>query len=145
MLCEEKSMVLKEEKSIAAVLYYHKEYLLLKYGLGHWEFVKGHIEPGETEKETIMRELKEETGIADAMIIEGFKENYDYFFTSGKNKIHKFVTCYLIKSYTQDISLSYEHVGYKWLPFKSARKQLTYNNAKKILTKAHNFQILTSN
>ncbi|MEJ2296757.1 MAG: NUDIX domain-containing protein, partial [Candidatus Lokiarchaeota archaeon] len=132
-------MVLKEEKSIAAVLYHQNKYLLLKYGLGHWEFVKGHIEQDETEKETIMRELEEETGIIDAEIIEGFKENYDYFFTSGKNKIHKFVTCYLIKSNTREVLLSYEHVGYKWLPFKSARKKLTYDNAKRILTKGHTF------
>jgi bis(5'-nucleosidyl)-tetraphosphatase len=70
-------MIIKEEKSIAAVVYNQNEYLLLKYGLGHWEFVKGHIEKGETEKETIMRELEEETGITDASIIEGFKEKYN--------------------------------------------------------------------
>ncbi|MFW9929740.1 MAG: bis(5'-nucleosyl)-tetraphosphatase [Candidatus Thorarchaeota archaeon] len=138
-------MDLKEEKSIAAIVYYQKEYLLLKYGLGHWEFVKGHIERDETEKDTIMRELEEETSITDASIIDGFSEKYDYYFTWGGNKIHKFVTCYLIKSNTQDVSLSYEHVGYKWLPFKSARKQLTYDNAKRILTKAYNFRTLTSN
>lgn len=144
MHCEGTSVLLKEEKSIAAVIYYRNKYLLLKYGLGHWEFVKGHLEEDETEKETIMRELEEETGITDASIIEGFNEQYDYFFTSGGKRIHKFVNCYLLKSNTREVTLSYEHVGYKWLPFKEAIKQLTYDNAKRILTKAHNFRNLTS-
>jgi len=138
-------VVLKEEKSIAGVVYHRNNYLLLKYGLGHWEFVKGHIEEDETEKETIMRELEEETGITNASIIEGFNEQYDYFFTSRGKKIHKFVKSYLLKSNTREVTLSYEHVGYKWLPFKEAIKQLTYDNAKRILTKAHNFRNLTSN
>lgn len=137
-------METKEEKSVAAVVYYEKDYLLLKYGLGHWEFVKGHIEQGETEKETIMRELEEETAITDASIITGFSEKYDYYFTSGSKKIHKFVICYLIESNTKKVRLSYEHIGYKWLPFKKAIEKLTYDNAKRILTNAHNFRVLTS-
>ena len=137
-------MLIKEERSIAAVVYYQKQYLLLKYGLGHWEFVKGHIEQGETEEKTIMRELEEETAITDASIIKGFTDKYNYFFTSGDKKIHKFVTCYLIKSNTQEVKLSYEHIGYKWLSFNKAVKQLTFSNAKRILTNAHNFRALTS-
>jgi 8-oxo-dGTP pyrophosphatase MutT (NUDIX family) len=137
-------MVPKEEYSIAAVVYNQDEYLLLKYGLGHWEFVKGHIEANETEKETIIRELEEETSITDATITEGFIEKYEYFFNSKGRRIHKFVHCYLIKSNTRDVKLSFEHVGYRWLPFKNAIKLLTYNNAKRILKKAHNFRLLTS-
>ena len=137
-------MDLIEENSVAAVVYYKNEYLLLKYGLGHWEYAKGHMEKEETEKETIMRELEEETGIKEASIIEGFNEKYDYVFTSKGKKIHKFVSCYLIKSNTRDVTLSFEHVGYKWLSFQKAIKQLSYANAKKILKKAHNFRLLTS-
>jgi len=144
MLYELISMKLKEERSVAAVVYYQEEYLLLKYGLGHWEFVKGHIEENETERETIMRELEEETGITEASIIKGFKEKYNYSFSLGGNKIHKFVACYLVRSNTREVSLSYEHVGYKWLPFKEAINQVTYDNAKRILIKAHNFRNLTS-
>lgn len=91
-----------------------------------------------------MRELVEETGINDAKIIERFSEKYDYFFISRGKKVHKFVICYLIKSHTQEVTLSYEHVGYKWSAFKKAVKQLIYDNAKKILINAHNFRALTS-
>ncbi|MFX1266837.1 MAG: NUDIX domain-containing protein [Promethearchaeota archaeon] len=136
-------MSLKEEKSVAAIVYYEDEYLLLKYGLGHWEFVKGHIEPGETETETIMRELKEETGIDSANIVNGFNEVYDYYFKFRGQKIHKRVSCYLIKSRTKDVNLSFEHEGFKWLTIDKAIKQVTYDNAKELLKKAKKFRSST--
>jgi len=74
-------MSLKEEFSVAAIVYHKNEYLLLKYGLGHWEFVKGHKEENESDEQTILRELEEETSITDAIIIKGYKENYEYYFT----------------------------------------------------------------
>lgn len=129
-------MNLIEEKSVAAIVYYEDEYLLLKYGLGHWEFVKGHIEPGETEEETIMRELKEETGIDSAKIVNGFNEDYDYYFKFKGQKIHKRVSCYLIKSNTKDVKISFEHEDFKWLTIDKAIRRVTYDNAKELLKKA---------
>ena len=133
-------MSVKEEKSVAAIVYHNNEYLLLKYGLGHWEFVKGHIEEGETEDETIMRELEEETGIRAAHIVQGFKEGYDYSFKFKGKKIYKTVICYLIESHTKDVEISYEHEDYKWLPIDKAIKQVTYKNAKELLKKANKFR-----
>jgi len=126
----------KEEKSVAAIVYYEDEYLLLKYGLGHWEFVKGHIEPGETEEETIMRELKEETGIDNAKIVNGFNEDYEYYFKFKGQKIHKSVSCYLIKSNTKDVKISFEHEDFIWLTIDKAIRKVTYDNAKELLKKA---------
>jgi bis(5'-nucleosidyl)-tetraphosphatase len=134
------TMSLTEEFSVAAIVYHRKEYLLLKYGVGHWEFVKGHKEKNETDEQTILRELREETSIIDAMIIKGFNEKYDYFFTQKNKSIHKFVTCYLIQSNTKQVTLSFEHADFAWLPFQKAFKRLTYDNAKKLLEKAHNFR-----
>ncbi len=133
-------MRVKEEKSVAAIVYHHNEYLLLKYGLGHWEFVKGHIEEGETEEETIIRELKEETGITNAHIVKRFKEDYEYSFKFKGQIIHKFVRCYLIESNNKDVKLSYEHEDFKWLPIDKAIKQVTYKNAKILLKKAYEFR-----
>jgi 8-oxo-dGTP pyrophosphatase MutT (NUDIX family) len=133
-------MSFTEEFSIAGIVYYGEEYLLLKYGLGHWEFVKGHKETNETDERTILRELQEETRITDAAVIKGFKEKYDYAFTQNKKKIHKFVTCYLIQSNSKQVILSYEHVDFAWLPFDNAIKRLTYDNAKRLLIKAHKFR-----
>jgi len=133
-------MNLREEFSVAAIIYNKNEYLLLKYELGHWEFVKGHKEENESDEQTILRELEEETSITDAKIVDGFKEKYDYYFTFKSQRIHKYVNCYLIKSNTKEVKISYEHEDYVWLPFHKALKQLTYNNAKQLLKKAEKFQ-----
>lgn len=39
------------------------EILLVRYGHDHWGFPKGRMEPGETEEETAIREVREETGV----------------------------------------------------------------------------------
>ncbi|TFF88034.1 MAG: NUDIX domain-containing protein, partial [Promethearchaeota archaeon] len=99
----------------------------------------GHQEEGETNKQTILRELKEETGIEDAEIVDNFKEKYDYFFRFKGNLIHKNVDCYLIKAKDQSVQLSFEHVDYAWLPIDRAIKKATYENAKRILKKTKKF------
>ena len=131
---------MKEEFSVAAVVFNEDEYLLLKYELGHWGFVKGHKEKGESNEETILRELKEESGITDAVIIKGFNENYDYYFKFKGEKIHKRVKCFLIRSNTKDVKLSFEHVGYAWLRLKEAIKLASFSNSKNILKKAAKYR-----
>ena len=47
---------------------------------GHWGFPKGHQDAGESEKETAIRELKEETGIDAVNLLEDktFTEHYSF-------------------------------------------------------------------
>ena len=45
-----------------------KEYLILLQTNHCWSFPKGHMEPGETERQTALRELKEETGLRSTHI-----------------------------------------------------------------------------
>jgi 8-oxo-dGTP pyrophosphatase MutT (NUDIX family) len=113
------------------------KYLLLHYEAGHWDFVKGNVEPDESEKDTVIRELREETGIADARFIEGFREKIEYFYRRQGATIHKEVIFFLIETHTEKVELSYEHVGYTWLDYQSAMERLTFKNAKVALQKAH--------
>lgn len=72
-----------QEFSAGAALFHRNkeiEYLLLHYKSGHWDFPKGHIEKGESREKTIRREVEEETGIKEIIIIPGFKETIKYFF-----------------------------------------------------------------
>ena len=112
-------------------------YLLLHYEAGHWDFVKGNVEPNESEKDTVIRELQEETGIGGAQFIEGFKEKIEYFYRRQGATIHKEVIFFLIETHTEKVELSYEHVGYTWLDYQNAMKRLTFKNAKDVLQKAH--------
>jgi len=132
-----------KEKSCGAVIFYKKEeqtrYLLLNYAAGHWDFVKGNIEPNETEKETVARELREETGITEAQFIDGFREEIVYFYRRQGLTIRKEVIFYLMESYTEKVEISFEHVGFIWLDYPHAVEKLTFKNAKDTLQKAHDF------
>ena len=138
----------KTEKSAGAIIRNRKgKYLLLHYPERpprsrerYWGLVKGHIEEGEKELETVKRETEEETGIDDLEIVDGFKEEISYTFQTEKDKIFKDVIFYLAKTKTEDIKLSREHIGYKWAGFKEAVETLTYKESKEILKKAENFK-----
>ena len=73
-----------QKKSCGAIVYLIKDlqmrYLLLNYSAIHRDFVKGGVEPNESEKQTVVRELKEETGIPEAHFIDGFRESIEYFY-----------------------------------------------------------------
>ncbi|MFH1582302.1 MAG: bis(5'-nucleosyl)-tetraphosphatase [bacterium] len=137
------------EKSAGAVIFRKKErgiqYLLLHYQSGlrrknpFWDFSKGHIEKGENEIIAAKREAKEETGLDDISILEGFKEEIKYFFKFKGQTIFKTVVFFLAETKTKKITLSFEHKGFKWLPFKEALELLTFQNGKDILQKANNY------
>jgi 8-oxo-dGTP pyrophosphatase MutT (NUDIX family) len=128
------------EKSCGAVVFLKNaevNYLMLHYEAGHWDFVKGNVEPNENEKDTVIRELKEETGIVDAQFVDGFREKIEYFYRRQGTTIHKEVVFFLIETHTEQVKLSYEHVGYTWLNYQRAMEKLTFKNAKDVLQKAH--------
>ena len=132
--------LLLSEKSCGAVVFLKNSevtYLLLRYGAGHWDFVKGNVEPNESEKETVIRELQEETGIVDARFIDGFREKIEYFYRRQGSTIHKEVIFFLIETHTEKVELSYEHVGHIWLDYQHAMEKLTFKNAQNVLQKAH--------
>jgi len=132
---------LKKERSAGIVLFFEKpegnRFLLLNYPTGHWDFIKGKIEHGETEHQTAVRETKEETGIADLEFIDGFKENINYNFQYEGELIYKEVVFFLAKTKTETVMVSHEHLGYTWLDSKNAIEKTTYQNAKDILSKAN--------
>jgi len=131
-----------QETSAGAVLFYVDElveYLLLHYEAGHWDFPKGAIEPGESEIDTVKREVWEETGIKDIEIIPGFRKVIQYFYRKSRQLVRKKVIFYLARAPTKEVTLSYEHIGYIWLDYENALRKLTFKTAKDTLKEAHNF------
>lgn len=145
-----------QEKSVGAIIFRiengERLYLILKYKAKHWDFVKGHIDPGETDGQTLRREAKEEAGLEDLEIIPGFKEYAKLVFKQYKEKmtkedlekgkpvwVFKIVTFYLAKTNTKDIKLSWEHKDFKWLAINEAIEQTTFKGSKEILRKADEF------
>jgi 8-oxo-dGTP pyrophosphatase MutT (NUDIX family) len=123
-----------------------REYLLLLYPGGYWDFPKGTAEKGEQIKETALREAKEETGL-DVEIIDGFEEKIRYFFRESPSAnsgqatqlVFKQVIFFVAKSKSEKVKISDEHSDYIWLPFKKAIELLKHKTAKEILMKTERF------
>ncbi len=133
-----------EERSAGVLLYRdvgEREYLLLHYPAGHWDFPKGHVEDGESETETALRELTEETGVREEEVEleDGFREDIDYFYHKGRELSHKKVIFFLGRTMKVKIKISKEHQGFMWLPYDKALNKLTFVNAKNILKKAKKY------
>ncbi len=133
-----------DERSAGAVVFYsisdeEPEYLLLHYTSSHWDFPKGNIEPGETEEEAAVREIREETGITDIEFIEGFRHTISYKYRKARRLVDKEVVLFLAQTKTRNVTLSHEHIGFAWKNYDNAIKQLTYKNAKNLLEAARQF------
>jgi bis(5'-nucleosidyl)-tetraphosphatase len=130
----------------AGVVVFRKEnsrriYLLLHYEEGHWDFPKGHIEKGESEEQAARRECVEETGIKELSLRPGFEEKIEYFYKREGKTFHKQVVFLLAETEIQDVKISWEHVGFEWLPYDKALVRLTFKNAKEVLEKAETFLV----
>ena len=135
---------MKVEKSAGAIIFRDengkRKYLLLHYSVGHWEYVKGHIENNETPRQTVKRETIEETGIKDLVFIPDFKEDIQWYFKHNEQLIKKFVVFFLAETKTEAVNLgSDEHIGYAWLPYDKAIEKVTYKSSKDVLKKAEKF------
>jgi len=133
-----------QEKSCGLVIFRDDNprlYLLLHYPAGHWDFPKGHVEPGESERDAAVREGQEETGLRNVSFIGGFRERIEYTYMKSGRPSHKEVFFFLASTTdaADSVRLSYEHVGFEWMPYDAALKRLTYENAKGVLRKAEAF------
>ncbi len=115
-----------------------REYLLLHYPGGHFDFPKGHVEKDESEREAAIRELKEETGLEKIVWIEGYREKIHYVYRRGEQMMSKDVIFFLARTLQKKITISFEHQGAIWLPYDEAYAKLTFENAKQLLAKAEN-------
>lgn len=115
-----------------------RKYLVLHYEGGHWSFPKGKIEHGEQLRETARREIREETGI-EIEFVPGFQHEVRYFFQRGRERVNKKVDFFLARAKTKQITLSFEHIGSRWLGYEDALKQLTFDNDREALRGAEEF------
>ena len=131
------------EETSAGIVLFRKEgskklFLLLHYPSGHWDFVKGKMEQGESTHQTAIREAQEETGITDITFVENFEEWIEYNFKYQGELVQKKVVFFLAETKTKEIKISHEHSGYTWMDYNSSMDKTTFDNAKKVLTKAQN-------
>ena len=130
-----------EERSAGAVVFREngvREYLLLLYK-ERWDFSKGNMEEGESELDTVLREVGEETGLGSLDVLPGFRRVIEYFYRRDGKNVHKQVFYYLARTEEEGITISHEHQGSGWFSYADAMKRLSYSNSKETLKEADSF------
>ena len=135
---------LQYEKSCGAVVYCQKGneimYLLACERSGYWVFPKGHMEEGESEHDTALREVKEETGL-DVTFVEGFRmlDEHNLAREGRPNTIKQ--TVYFLARYEEQefVPQETEIAKIALMDYESAMETLQIESFKQILAQAHRF------
>ena len=131
---------MKREKSCGAVVYKKKEdgvvFLIEHMALGHVSIPKGHVEKGETETQTALREIKEETNL-DVSLDTGFRNVITY---SPRQGVVKDVVFFIAEAVSDElINQECEVSGLEWLLYEDAQKVLTFESDRETLRKAREY------
>ncbi|MBE6660723.1 MAG: NUDIX domain-containing protein [Ruminococcaceae bacterium] len=128
------------EKSCGALVIRHdaqtgNDYILMirhRPG-GYRSFPKGHVEPGETERETAMREVMEETSVRITLIPD-FRHVVCY---TPAPAVEKEVVYFLARTEQVDIRPRRGEIAQvEWIPLLQAERYLTHENDKRVLNAA---------
>lgn len=118
-----------EEKSCGCIILNNKKVLLVHQNKGNWGFPKGHIEDNETEQETAIREVKEETNI-DVQIKNNKRFSEQYITDKGTLKE---VIYFIAKPLSGNIKPQEEEIKeIKWVNINEAFDIISYDNTKEM-------------
>lgn len=127
---------MKKEKSCGVIVFQNLgilSVLLVHHNLGHWGIPKGHVEYGETETETALREVFEETGVK-VSLLDSFREVITY---SPAKNIIKDVVFFLGEPINNNIVFQRSEVcEVVFLPIQDALLKVTHEDEKAVLEKA---------
>jgi 8-oxo-dGTP pyrophosphatase MutT (NUDIX family) len=132
------------EQSFGVIPVYRKDgqtlFLLIRHNAGHWAFPKGHSNIGETELETALRELREETGIRDVSLRTDhiFEERYTKTqWGNPRQLVNKSVRYFLGIVNNPRVRLQQAEVqDYKWATYDEARELITFDASRELLDEA---------
>lgn len=114
------------------------EYLLLQtsYGEHHWTPPKGHVDPGEDDLTTALRETREEAGLGEEHlhIARDFLKELHYQ-VRGRDKTVLYWLAEL-RDPAMAVTLSDEHQDYRWAQLDEACKLARYQDLQETLKEA---------
>ncbi len=125
---------MKREKSCGALVVRKNgenyDLVLLRHRFGgHWSFPKGHVEAGETERQTALREVKEETGLT-IRLYDGFPESVDF----PQAGVKKQVVYFLGEALGDELVRQEEEISeLRWAPLLEAGELVTFANDKRLI------------
>lgn len=104
--------------------------LLRRQREDYWSHVSGHIKPGESPAQAILREIKEETG---ADISELYNADYlDSFYDAGINRIRLVPVFVAYWPGRNEPVLNDEHAACQWCALEKARQLAPYPNQHRV-------------
>ena len=112
------------------------KYLIIRNRAGIYGFPKGHVEAGETERQTASREILEETALA-VDFIDGFRIEDRYKLKDGTDK----TVVYFLASFdgTGFSKQDSEIASIELLSFDQACDRFQFARTRRILVKANDF------
>ena len=113
-------------------------YLIIKSLNGDIGFPKGHMEENETELQTAIRELKEETNI-EIRVVDGFRKQIEYKMPKTADTIKQSVYFLGICTNDEIVCQVGEVSEAFFLPYEKALEILTFTETKGILKSAQEF------
>ena len=101
-----------------------------------WSLPKGHVEAGETEEDTAVREVAEETGIVGRVV--GKLGTIDFWFVADGRRVHKTVHHFLLLAVDpvdglelSDADVEVSEVA--WVPLTEVASRLAYADERRLL------------
>ena len=134
--------LVRDETSAGGVVFHvvdtRPHYLLIRDSYQNWGLPKGHVEQGEAPETAAVREVSEETGLAD-LVVHGAIDQIDWYFKFRGQLVHK--VCFFFLMEAADTSTSPQRdegiTACRWLAFDEAEALISYANARDVLRRAH--------
>ena len=135
---------MKKEKSCGAIIFTRDgdqlKYVIIHQTNGIYCFPKGHVEDGETEEETALREIREEVGL-DVTLIDGFRQPDEYKFSLNSDLVIQKEVVYFLAEFENQTPRPQESelFGVYLMTLEEALDILSFDGMKQFLRDADEF------
>ncbi len=116
------------------------QFLLVQHHAGHWAFPKGHAEDSESDVQAARRELMEETGIKNVILLEDVSLTETYFFRRAGQTVVKTVRYFLGPVRDDAVRIQAAEIkAYRWASGSEAAELITFSESKRLLGEARQY------
>ena len=136
---------MKREKSCGAIVFTQengvRQYvIILETYEGACGFPKGHMEAGETERETALREVKEETGL-DVVLYDDFRLTDEHSLIREGRPDDIKTNVYFLAEYRDQVLRAQEKevIEVLLMDYTNAMESIQYEGSKRLLSEAENY------